>query len=300
VIALSTAWLGGDHPTFESTVRAAHAAGFTAFEIGVAGKMPAADEIRRLASQLGLTFTSVHNIAYREGLSPNEVRGDGLSSENRETRQRAIAKTVETIQLARAVGARFVVIHAGEVEIADGGDRQEHMRKLVEAGKRGNAAAFMADSLAARNALAPRFVEHAAASITEVFNQAGDFPLAFECRVHYYSIPLPAELDYFRRALPGRPVYYWHDTGHARILEQIGLMPALDWLKRFGDILAGFHFHDVIVMGDHRQPGTGDLDFATFKPYLRAETARVMELHYLTTAAQLLEGRRVLEAAGID
>jgi len=300
MLALSTSWLGADHPTVESTIRAAHEVGFNAFEIGVAGEMLSADEFKALADELGLTYVSVHNIANRRGVPPDEVRGDGLSSTDAAVRERAIAKTIETIELARAVGARCVVIHAGEVETPDGDERQRHAVGLINAGRIDEARAFMKESLAARNALAPKYVEIAGNSLAEVFRRTGNFPIGLECRVHYYSIPLPGEFDFLYHALLPHPVSYWHDTGHARVGEMLGLWPALAWLERFGRMLAGFHFHDVRVMSDHEVPGTGDLDFTTFKPYVKEDTIRVIELHYGTSAAQLVAARRVVEGAGIE
>ncbi len=298
-IGLSTAWAGGDHTSVEETIRRAQRIGFGQFEIGVGGVMPTPARFVEIAKELGIEFVSVHNIAYNDRLPRDEVRGDGLSSVEEAMRRRAIDKTLETIDLARAVGARHVVIHAGDVDVDDGAKKQNEARRLIEQGRAGEAAVVMRSAMRERGERAARNVELAAASLSEVFKRSGDFPLAVECRVHYYSIPLPSELEFLRRVLGARPVLYCHDAGHARVGEVLGLPPAREWLERFGDILAEFHLHDVRTLADHQVPGTGDLDFRLFAKYARPETLRIMELTAQTDDSGLLAARAALEEAGL-
>ena len=300
MIALSTAWLGPKRPTVEETIRKAVKAGFKALEIGAWGEMPPAGDLVSLAKELGFTYTSVHNIAYREGLAPEEAFGDGLSSSDLAMRRRAIEATCRSVELARIIGAKFVVIHAGNVDIADAREKQAHAQELVASGRRKRAFEFMSLCMAERNSVAAPAVEAAAASLAEVFRRAGDFPLAIECRIHYHSIPQPGELQFLTTVLAGRPVYYWHDVGHARVEEMLGLVPALSWLEVFGALLAGIHFHDVKGFKDHRVPGTGDVDFATFAPYAGDDVIKVIELPPFFDEEEVLRGKAHLEACGIE
>ena len=43
--------------------------------------------------------------------------------------------------------------------------------------------------------------------------------------------------------------------------------------------LAGFHIHDVEFPGrDHRTPGTGTIDYAALRPFVKPEHIKVLEL----------------------
>ena len=79
----------------------------------------------------------------------------------------------------------------------------------------------------------------------------------------------------------------------------LGLAPAHAWLERFGDILAGFHFHDVRVMSDHQVPGTGDIDFEPLTRFVKADTLKVIELHDEVSRRGLVAAAKQLREAGI-
>ena len=300
MIALSTAWVGPRRPTVDETIRQAASAGFKAIELRAWGQMPAAAHLVSLARELDITYTSVHNVAYRSALPPGQAFGDGLSSSDRKVHRQVIDATVRSCELARAVGAGFVVVHAGEVEVPDACDKQKHAQSLITAGRRKEAQSFMSRCMAERSLLSPPAVEAAAASLSEVFRRVGDFPMAIECRYHYHSIPQPGELDFLLTVLAGRPIYYWHDIGHAWVGEMLGLVPALSWLDTFGEMLAGVHLHDAKGFRDHRVPGTGDVDFAKYAPYADDAVLKVMELPPFFAAKDILKGKAHLEACGIE
>jgi len=55
--------------------------------------------------------------------------------------------------------------------------------------------------------------------------------------------------------------------------------------------LAGFHIHDVeFPARDHRPPGTGTIDFAALRPFVRAEHIKVFEFSPSVTTEQLQQG----------
>ena len=299
MIGLSTAWLHPKGASVEDAIRNAAKAGFKAIELGAWGDMPPAKTLVSLARELHLEYTSVHNIAYRQGLPRNEAFGDGLSSDDRLVRRRAVDSTLKSIELASAVGARFVIIHAGQVPVPDAHDKQKEIQQLVVAGKAARARALTHECMLERSIVAPAAVEAAAASLAEVFRRSANFPLALECRALYHEIPQPGELAFLATVLPERPLFYWHDVGHARRLELLGLAPGLIWLRTFSQILAGVHLHDAQHFRDHRVPGAGDIDFKAIAPYLSRKILRIMELPPEPTPAELKKGRAHLEACGI-
>ena len=50
-------------------------------------------------------------------------------------------------------------------------------------------------------------------------------------------------------------------------------------MNRWPRRLAGFHIHDVqFPDGDHAAPGTGTIDYAALKPFVKPEHIKVFEL----------------------
>ena len=93
---------------------------------------------------------------------------------------------------------------------------------------------------------------------------------------------LPADEDFktFLQEFPSPNIVYWHDTGHAQIKENLGLIHHASFLESLTPRLAGFHVHDVIFPDrDHAAPGTGTIDYAALKPFVKPEHIKVFELN---------------------
>ena len=72
---------------------------------------------------------------------------------------------------------------------------------------------------------------------------------------------------------------YWHDTGHAQIKENLGFIKHAAQLGSLASRLGGFHIHDVQMPAkDHCAPGTGVIDYAALKPFVKPEHIKVFEL----------------------
>ena len=81
------------------------------------------------------------------------------------------------------------------------------------------------------------------------------------------------------RELNSPNLVYWHDCGHAQIKANLGFIHHALHLESLAPRLAGFHVHDVIYpAGDHAAPGTGTVDFASLKPFVKPEHIKVFEL----------------------
>jgi sugar phosphate isomerase/epimerase len=74
-------------------------------------------------------------------------------------------------------------------------------------------------------------------------------------------------------------VGYWHDVGHAEVLDRLGLVPKERWLKELGGRCLGSHLHDVVGLIDHRAPGRGTADWDYISRYLPAHALRVLEIN---------------------
>ena len=70
---------------------------------------------------------------------------------------------------------------------------------------------------------------------------------------------------------------YWHDTGHAQIKENFGFIWHAAASASLADRLAGFHIHDVqFPVRDHAPPGSGMIDYAALKPFVKPEHIKVL------------------------
>jgi sugar phosphate isomerase/epimerase len=103
--------------------------------------------------------------------------------------------------------------------------------------------------------------------------------LGCENRQALEELPLEGDFEEFLREFDSPAVGYWHDTGHAQIKEQLGIIEHARFLQTLAPRLAGFHIHDVLFpIRDHAAPGTGIINFAVLKPFVQPQHIKVFEL----------------------
>ncbi|MBI3877347.1 MAG: sugar phosphate isomerase/epimerase, partial [Verrucomicrobia bacterium] len=133
-----------------------------------------------------------------------------------------------------------------------------------------------------------RLVELAAAS---------GLQLGIENREGLDELPFEPDFTLLLRDFPKETVFYWHDTGHAQIKENLGFIRHAMHLESLAGRLRGFHLHDVRFPGmDHMPPGAGMVDFAALKPFARPEHIKVFELHPVVPVEELKKGVAYLKA----
>ena len=117
--------------------------------------------------------------------------------------------------------------------------------------------------------------------------------LCLENREGMEEMPLDPKYPDFLAGLPEpEHVGYWHDTGHAQIKDQLGLLEHEAHLESLADRLLGFHLHDVSVEGrDHQTIGTGVIDFKMISKFVRPEHSLVLELSPKLTTDQIKASR---------
>jgi sugar phosphate isomerase/epimerase len=123
--------------------------------------------------------------------------------------------------------------------------------------------------------------------------KARGLKLCLENREAIEEMPIDADYDDFLGSLnePENAVY-WHDTGHAQIKHQMGLLDHRTHLEKMSSRLAGFHLHDVSDEGrDHQVPGTGTIDFKMVSEFVRPEHTLVLELSPKLTTEEVLASR---------
>ncbi len=122
--------------------------------------------------------------------------------------------------------------------------------------------------------------------------------LGVENREKFEELPLDADHGALLTELakPG-VVGYWHDTGHARIKESMGLLRHREHLAANAARLIGFHLHDVSADGhDHQEIGSGKIDFRMMSEFWKPEHTLVIELGPRLSVDEMLASKRRIEA----
>jgi sugar phosphate isomerase/epimerase len=202
-----------------------------------------------------------------------------FSAENPRERENAYKHTVKTIETAARLKAKLVVLHMGSVDMKDYNDK---LVDLLGEGKK-DTPKFqkLRDEVIAKRAKKKDYFVKASSDMLQrlipVAEKHGVL-LGVENREAIEEIPFDDELEYFFRDFDSPVVRYWHDTGHAQIKANLGLLDHVLHLESLEMRLAGFHIHDVEYPGrDHQQPGTGCVDFASLKKFVKPEHIKVFE-----------------------
>ncbi|MDW7980993.1 MAG: sugar phosphate isomerase/epimerase, partial [Verrucomicrobiales bacterium] len=213
-----------------------------------------------------IKISSLHNFCPLPiGADPAAPDTFKLSDPRPQYRALAVQHTKKTIELAARLHAPVVVLHLGTLGIKD------YTRRLVKLADRGLRAtpAFLRVCAAAhralhRNASAAMRLVHESLKELLPHARAHGVRLAAENREALELLPTDDDLPSLFEVFPD--LGYWHDTGHAQIKENLGLLHNAFQLELLRDRLVGLHIHDVQYPArDHCQPGTGTVDFAALK-----------------------------------
>lgn len=263
------------------------------------------EQLRGMGPRLGreVPVFSVHAFFPNPGVPGGEVRGANafpLSSTDRERREEAVRRGIETLEAAARIRARAVVFHLGKVPVGD--EALGPYRKLVVQDDPPIAALREAAGpvCAARERLAAPCLEAALRSLERLNREAGRLGLLIgvENRYNPHEIPSLEETAVILGEFRGGAVRAWHDVGHALYQESLGLVPRGAWLEAFAPHLAGAHLHDIRGARDHLAPGTGEADFAAILARLPPDAVRIMEIRPSVPREELLAGLALLRRLG--
>lgn len=212
-----------------------------------------------------------------------------FSSVNPQERDRALRHTYQTIDFAKRLGAKYVVLHLGSVMR---GDYTEKLVKLAEVGmlnsyqfaqaktegikirKAGREAAF------ARSKECLRLIyDHATAQ---------EIRLGVESRHSFEEIPSEREMMDVLEEFPAPTVGYWHDFGHVQVKHNLGFLNHVEWMERAAPRLIGCHLHDTKWPGrDHMAPFTGDVEYDRLMPLIPKDVPFIFEMSPRRTVEEI-------------
>ena len=203
-----------------------------------------------------------------------------FSDERSRERELAVKYTLKTLEFALRVKAPLVVLHLGSMELKD------YTGKLSEMLERDGKPTpryekLRAEAAASREAGKRKAVARVYETLHLILPEAEkrDLKLGIENRQGLEEIPLEGDFEFFFREFDSPNMVYWHDTGHAQIKENLGFLHHARHLESLTGRLAGFHIHDVkFPAADHAPPGSGTVDFAALKPFVKPGHIKVFEL----------------------
>jgi sugar phosphate isomerase/epimerase len=242
-----------------------------------------------------IKISSVHNFCpLPMGVNQAAPNVFKFTTSDRWERDNALKHTLKSIETAVRVGARAVVLHMGRITMRD---YTEKLLELVGAGEGGSNRyeKLLTEALEKREDRKEKYTERADELLKQFLPAAANagIRLGIENRDAVEEIPFEGDLPFWLKGQPAETVGYWHDTGHAQIKENLGLIMHRIHLENLAERLIGLHVHDVTPPGrDHREPGTGNVDFAALAPFVKPEHVKVFEFSPSLTAEAVQRGAR--------
>lgn len=303
-LGISTAWNAASLRIGEKVLDQILRIGFRSIEVDYRLSEDAVPLLEEYVREGRLVVSSIHNYApLPTGEEPTNRGGDKLSlaSTDEAERREAVALTRKTIDLAARLGARAVVLHVGHVDI--GVRYFQELSDICKAegvnSKKARQLRDMVKNL--RKDLRPRHMESVTRSLKELISCVGDddIALCIENRYYFHQIPLPVEALYLLEEISSPRLRYWHDIGHAHVMEVQGWLPQLPTLDMLKGHLFGVHIHDSVFTDDHLAPGTGEINFAPVLERAHAQAIKVMELSPRVSEEEVVLSLALLSELGL-
>lgn len=279
--SFSTCWNSHRHTDGRAMLREIRDLGFEYAELSHGVRISLVPGILEAVNAGEIKISSLHNFCPLplgvNNAAPNLYE---FSDERERQRELAIKHTLKTFEFAERVKAPLVVLHLGSIEMKDYTGK---LSEMIERGERNSPKyeKLCAEVSKAREAKKENFFEHTKETLRKLLPEAEKRGLKLGCenRQALEEIPVENDFQFLFREIESPNLVYWHDCGHAQIKENLGFINHKLHLESLCEKLAGFHVHDVqFPTRDHAAPGTGTVDFAALKPFVKPEHVKVFEL----------------------
>ncbi len=298
-LALSTSWNAYRHKNAAGMLFEIKQLGFSCVELSFNLTPRMLSEAPSILKNLKMDVLSIHNYCPIPGdLTRQEALPDcySLSSLDHRERKLALKYTKRSVDTAARLGAKVLVLHCGRVEMND------KTKKLINLYAKDSKECLEFKKIKSEFVLerfqkSKAFFTNALRSIEELskYAQKKGISLGIENRFYYREIPDFEELGVILKTFKGANVFYWHDTGHARVMQNLGFVSRGSLLKNYSGRLIGVHLHNTLGCRDHLAPFKGDLNFSDIKSCLSKNTIKIIEAHYPASADEIVKSKSFLE-----
>jgi sugar phosphate isomerase/epimerase len=297
--ALSTSWNAFQHTCGRELILEIKELGFAEVELSFNLTSLMVEDIIKLAQKKEIKVASIHNYCpIPEGLRREQALPDYYSFASTDEKERliSISGALRSIETASRLNAKAVILHCGRIEIPD------QTRKLIALYQGGlktqeEFKGLRNEMVKERNELKNPFLKNTLRSLEEINSYAKDkgVLLGIENRFYCREIPAFEEIGLILAKFKGSQIRYWHDVGHAQVMQNLGFSRHQEYLRAYGESLLGIHLHDTLGCVDHLAPSRGEFDFSQLKNYLKKDTLKVIEAHHPATGSDLKQSREFLE-----
>lgn len=279
--SLSTCWNSHRHTDGRAMLLEIRDLGFEYAELSHGTRISLVPGILEAVQAGEIKISSLHNFCpLPMGVNHAAPNIYQFSSDRPRERELAEKQTLKTLEFATRVGAGAVVLHLGSIDMKDYTDR---LLELVQDGQKESSKyeRLCAEVDEKRELKKEAYFERVKDSLKKLLPEAEARGIQFgaENRESLEELPLDSDFQFMFREIPSPNLGYWHDTGHAQIKENLGFVHHVMQFESLSNRLVGMHIHDVKYPGrDHCPPGSGTIDFAALKPFLKPHHIKVFEL----------------------
>ncbi len=309
VTVFSTCWNSKRHKDGSALCDEIRELGFETIEASHGLPLSLMPGIIRAVEEKRIRVEGVHNFCP----SPIDVLRDApdafqFTSHRPEERERAMRLSLETLQVAARLGARYVVLHMGMVHLFMNFKGTKALERMARNGQVGSReyAQLKGELVRKRRRLAPLYCARAREALHRLADQAQQLGLVLgvEGRSHFEQVPGEEEVLPLLREFEGNPhVRYWHDFGHIQRKHNLLLLDHAQYLEKLRPYTYGAHVNDVQWPArDHRPPfyRGGTVNFRSLLPrFFTADMPLTWELSPSVTREEILRALpawRALEA----
>ena len=298
--SLSTRWNTYRHESGEALVDEILELGISQIELGYDLRLSLVPGVRARISSGDVTCSSVHNYCpVPMGAPHGHPELFSLSSLDERERESAVRHTSHTVTFAAEVGAKAVVVHAGNVHTRK---RTRKLIALAEDDKQNTPKyeKLRLKLLMERSKKAQPYLDQLSRSLDALMPtlQECGISIGIENLPSWESIPTETELETILARIDSPLIRYWHDMGHGQVRQNLGFIGHQRWAEKLAPYLVGMHIHDCKPpAGDHLMPPNGNINFSDFRKTAKHAKIWVLEPSPGTPADQVIEGHQHVEAS---
>ena len=293
-LALSTCWCSAQHTDGYEMMVEIRELGFERVELGHGIRVSLVPGIMKAVNEGIVKISSLHNFcplpSAVQHAAPDLFQP---SSKRRDERDSWVRYSRQTMEFAVEVGASHVVMHSGSVDF-----RFRSPEAVLTASRDEKTLAQKTKALCRLKIKSARSLGRVVEGYDDLieFADSNGIVLCVENRRGVLELPLDSDFPLFFDSLQNEAqLAYWHDTGHAQIKHNLGLIDHESHIEKLAERLVGWHLHDVLATGrDHQVPGTGTVDFAMIRRYIRPEHTLVLEVGSHLTRGEVRESKEYL------